>query len=120
MVSPVKGSRTADTWRLRCADSMLSRPFQSARRYRLSTCMSLRDYSHVYVVGADCTPARQLQRAAREFGIAEDHIKGPFDWLVAPLASVIRACRHGFRNYFEPAGSRVVGTLGENWRVLSG
>ena len=81
--------------------------------------MSLTDYSHVIATGFDCMPVRQLQLATKRLGINAERLKGPFDWLVAPLSAVVRACESDFDGFFDPREVRIVGTLGRHWRVWS-
>lgn len=81
--------------------------------------MSLQDYTHIFTIGADCTPVKQLRVAASELNIPEGRIIGPFDWLVAPLLPVCEIFRRSLCGFFERKGARIVGTLGDHWRVVS-
>lgn len=79
----------------------------------IGTDMPLNDYSYVLTVGSNCTPVWQLRLAAERLGMSIDRVKGPFDWLLVPLHSAVDALNNGFRGFFRPEESRIVGTIGD-------
>ena len=79
--------------------------------------MPLRDYSHAFVVGENCTPVKQLQLAAQGTGLPMERIKGPFDWLIAPLPAVIEAIRSRFDGFFDRRLVTLDGYSAGYWRV---
>jgi hypothetical protein len=80
--------------------------------------MPLQDYSYIAPVGFNCMPAWQLRREAQESGLARERVRGPFDWLILPLAAAVYAVETDFREFLRPETLALESDPGgDHWRL---